>query len=157
MTMPWPWPCVDQVLLLHSNLLAVLPSLPPSLNMVRQGQSWWWSRWRWRKRQTNNILFQVSLANNTWGCQCSLLHELQQVASAFHQPSIIYWSLKGFRWLLSRLDDHHQADNDKDQLKMEDLNSCWLLLFLSLRIFILIMNLTFINAPFPTRCRPNSL
>ena len=26
----------DQVLLLHSNLLAVLPSLPPSLNMVRQ-------------------------------------------------------------------------------------------------------------------------
>jgi len=45
-----------QVLLLHSNLLAVLPSLPPSLNMV-------------------------SLANNTWGCQCSLLHELQQVST----------------------------------------------------------------------------
>ena len=25
------------------------------------------------------IFPKVSLANNTWGCQCSLLHELQQV------------------------------------------------------------------------------
>ena len=32
------------------------------------------------------IFPKVSLANNTWGCQCSLLHELQQViAMCFKQ------------------------------------------------------------------------